>query len=94
MPNVTVNKSGGKISVSHPTVTVSVKAGDKVTWNSDDGHFNIKFKPGEWDSPETNSLGGKHVAECGPFHTPGRTLKYTVTASGHDDLDPDVVIEP
>jgi hypothetical protein len=39
-------------------------------------------------------VGGKHVAECGPFHPPYRTLKYTVVADGHEDLDPEVVIEP
>ena len=94
MPDVKVRKAGGKISVSHPAVTVSVKNGDKVTWNSDDGHFEIRFKPGEWSNPATDLVAGKHVAECGPFHTPGRTLKYTVVAEGHDDLDPDVVIEP
>ena len=94
MPDVNVSKANGKISVSHPTVRVSVMNGDKVAWSSDDGHFKIKFKPGEWDDPETKHVGGKHVAECGPFHTPRRTLKYTVVADGHEDLDPEVVIEP
>jgi hypothetical protein len=94
MPDITVKKGGGKIEVSHPSVQVSVKDGEKVMWRSDDGHFRIRFDNGDWDSPETKLVGGKHVAECGPFHTPGRTLKYTVAADGHSDLDPEIEIRP
>jgi hypothetical protein len=94
MPDINVKKADGKIAVSHPTVQVSVSGGDKVTWQSDDGHFRIRFDNGDWDPPETKNVGGKHVAECGPFHTPGRTLKYTVAADGHPDLDPEIEIRP
>lgn len=94
MPDIKVTKASGKIAVSHPSVSVSVKNGDKVTWNSDDGHFKIRFDSGDWDNPATNALGGKHVAECGPFRGPERTLKYTVAADGHEDLDPEIDIQP
>ena len=47
MPDVKVKKASGKISVSDPDVHVSVRNGDKVTWNSDDGHFrNPREHPG------------------------------------------------
>lgn len=94
MPDIKVTKADRKISVSDQTVQVSVKDGDKVTWQSDNGHFKIRFKPGEWDDPDTKQVGGKHVAECGPFHTPHRTLKYTVVADDHEDLDPEIEIRP
>ena len=94
MPEIKVTKADRKIAVSHPSVRVSVGAGDTVTWKSDHGHFQIRFKPGEWEDPQTKQVGGQHVAECGPFHTPNRTLKYTVVAADHDDLDPDLEIRP
>lgn len=94
MPEINVTKGNGKIDVSHHKVQVSVTGGDKVTWRSDDGHFQIQFKPGEWDNPETKNVGGKHEAECGPFHTPHRTLKYSVVAKDHEELDPEIEIRP
>lgn len=94
MPEIKVTKADRKIAVSHHSVPVSVSAGDVVTWKSDHGPFNIQFKPGEWDNPSTKSVGGQHVAQCGPFHGPSRTLKYTVVADDHEDLDPDLEIRP
>lgn len=94
MPDVTVNKSNGKISVSHPTIGVSVSKREKVRWVSPDGHFEIKFKPGSnWQDPETKGNDASHVAECGPFDKPQK-LYYSVTADGHKELDPEIEIFP
>jgi len=94
MPDVTVTKANRKISVSHPTVVVSVAKGETVRWVSSHGHFEIKFKTGSnWRNPETKENGSAHMAECGPFDKPQK-LHYSVTAKDHDDLDPEIDIRP
>jgi len=94
MPDVTVTKASGKIAVSHPTVQVSVSKGEKVTWKSANGHFQVKFKTGSnWRDPETKQDGSAHMAECGPFDKPQK-LYYSVTAKDHEDLDPEIDVIP
>lgn len=94
MPEVTVTKANRKISVSHPTVVVHIESGETVRWLSSTGHFEIKFKTGSnWRNPDTNENGGKHVAECGPFDKKQK-LYYSVVAKDHEDLDPEIDIQP
>jgi len=95
MPDVTVTLHNRSISVDKQTVPVSVSKGEKVTWTSSDGMFQIEFKPGSnWQNPQTKQQGSSWVAEAGPFNRPNTKLEYAVTAADHNPLDPEIDIRP
>jgi len=95
MADVTVTLQNKKITVDKDKVTVSVSKGDRVTWTCQQGDFQIVFKPGSnWPNPNTRQVGSAWQAQSGPFNNPNVQLFYSVTASGHDPLDPEVDVVP
>ncbi len=96
MPEVTVTLRNKKISVDKNIVQASVSKGQRVQWSSTDGGFQIAFKPGsDWPNPPAaREKDGVWSTECGPFNRPDSTLRYAVTATGFDPLDPDIEVIP
>jgi hypothetical protein len=94
MADVAVTLSGRKITVDKNRVSVSVSKNEKVRWTSTSGAFEIQFKEASHPNPRTTQNGSTWTAESGPFANPNRSLFYSVIAPDHDELDPEVVVEP
>jgi hypothetical protein len=96
MPDVTVSLNNKKISVDKSRIQASVSKSEKVQWNCPQGPFAIVFKSGSnWPNPPAaKEKNGVWSAESGPFNRPNTTLSYSITATGYDELDPDIDVIP
>jgi hypothetical protein len=94
MASVTVSLQGKNIRVSDETVSVSIGHAERVTWVCSNGDFQIDFQSGIHPAnPRTTKNGDVWEATSGPFATK-TTIKYGVTASGCDPLDPTIEVFP
>jgi hypothetical protein len=94
MPSVSVFLRGKKISVSEDNVSVSIKKAERVTWTSGDGDFQIDFQSGIHPAnPRTTKNGSVWEASSGPFAAVTK-IKYGITASERDPLDPEIEVFP
>ncbi len=96
MPNdkfVQINGSGDQISVSNPNVHISKNNADQVKWTNNLGvTATVAFEDSPFNT-SSYSVGPHGTTPSGPATKVG-TYKYSVSAPGHQTLDPTVIVDP
>jgi hypothetical protein len=94
--DVRISFSGRTISVDQKKVQPHVSSNDTVNWTGSLQYTLVLHNKttGTTSTITSTQQGGNWLASAGPWDSSPQDIKYDVTATDHDPLDPEIEVIP